>query len=410
VSNLIIMSYTLYPNKGSSFITGGSVKDSRGDPKNVLLPDERENLRSVYILTIPAFTWVKAPNPDPTWRSSHSCKNLNERKMIVIGGTQEDSPLAMEPRPNAIGIYDLVNLNWTETYDPNTKPYTRASIIQEVYANTTGQPSTWGDAALPGIFKVKAIQSTPTTSTISTPTGLPTLLSTSTTTSPPGKPQTNLKTIILASILSATFIIALILILTIYLCKRSIALRRAQTKIAALASSSKVPSSTNFYASENGSLPAEVHADRIWTEMLTTANYHEIDDNRVLPVWEIDGQERSWNGKAWIRRGSGAETASIYSVASRQTAGVFDFAPHASHMNDSPTLRSPVIPLPSPVLGSPSMRSMKGLRAPSVRSNVEDSLEWRRENYSGRPQMRSPIPLSIPQRPVLNVVTNGGWI
>jgi hypothetical protein len=108
-------------------------------------PNERESLSSVYILTIPAFTWVKAPNPDPTWRSEHTCENLNGRQMLVIGGFQEDLPQAMEPRPNGLGIYDLVNLNWTDTYDPNAQPYIRATIVNDVYMNTSGQPSTGGN-------------------------------------------------------------------------------------------------------------------------------------------------------------------------------------------------------------------------------------------------------------------------
>jgi hypothetical protein len=386
---------------------GGTLKDDKGITENVPTPDQRESLRSVYILTIPAFTWVKAPNPDPTWRSEHTCENLNERQMLVIGGVQEDLPQSTEPRPNGLGIYDLVNLNWTDTYDPNAPPYLSATIVKDVYTKSSGQPTTWGDPALPGIFKVKAIQSpSSTTSTVPTAAASSTATSTSTTTPRPAQ-QTSLLTIALTCTLSAVFLIALILILAIYLCKRSIAFRKAEAEMAL--ARSKPSSSTSTF--ENGSLPAEVHADRIWTEMLTTANYHEVEDSGFVPVWEIDGEEKGWGNREWIKTMSRVDSASVYSVDSKE-GRVLGFGTVTPSVVN-PGVRSPSMASPtmrSFSVASPSVRSVKSLRAPSVRSNVEDSLEWRREIYSGQPQERMPMPIPVPPRPVLSIITNGDWI
>jgi hypothetical protein len=395
-------------NEGFSFILGGTMKNNKGITNDVPTPDERESLRSVYILTLPAFTWVKAPNPDPTWRSQHACENLNGRQMLVVGGIQEDLPQATEPRPNSLGIYDMINLNWTDTYDPNVQPYIPATIIQDVYTKTSGQPSIWGDPALPGIFKVKAIEPpSSSTSTISTPTASPTAASTSTTPPRPAEPQTNLTTIILASTLSAIFLISLILILAVYLCKRSIAFRNAEIEIAALANS-KSSSVTSVSTTEKDSLPAEVHADMIWTEMLTTANYHEVADSGFVPVWEMDGaqKQRALKSKQWITTSNRIDSPSVYSVDERQ-GGIASFSSKASSVI-SPSLRSPV--LPSPVVASPSVKSIRSIRAPSIRSNVQDSLEWRRDMYDERPRVRMPVPIPIPPRPVLSLVTHGDWI
>ena len=382
------------------------MKDSKGAPKENLTPEDRENLRSVYILTIPAFTWVKAPNPDPTWRSLHTCENLNGRQMLVIGGTQEDLPQAMDPRPNGLGIYDLVNLNWTGTYDPDGQLYIQPSIVKELYIKTAGQPTAWGDPALPGIFKVKQINSPATTIPASTAPAVPT--STPVTLPSSETPHMNVKTIILASTLSATLFVVLLLVLTICLCKRSIAFRNAETDMAALVNS-KSSTSTSFSRTEGGSLPAEVHADRIWTEMLDSANYHEMDENRTTPVWEIDGAD---NGKAWIRKPSTVGSASIYSVNSRKNSNAFHVGQRPPDI-DSPTLSSPVFPIqhplsPSPIKGSPSMKSVRSARAPSVRSNVEDSLEWRRTMHKRGEEM--PVDIAVPSKPVLSLVTNGEWI
>jgi hypothetical protein len=328
--------------------------------------------------------------------------------MLVIGGFQEDLPQAMEPRPNGLGIYDLVNLNWTDTYDPNAQPYIRATIVNDVYMNTSGQPSTWGDPALPGIFKVKTIElPSSSTSTMSIAAATSTATSTATTLSRPAESRTDLTTIILTSTLSATFLIALILILTVYLCKHSIAFRKSEEEIAALATS-KSSSATSVIAFEKGDLPAEVHADMIWTEMLTTANYHEVADSGFVPIWEMDGgqNQKALESGQWITTASMVDSPSVYSVESKH-GGMVGFDGRASSVT-KPSIRSPG--LPGPIVGSPSIKSVRSIRAPGARSNVEDSLEWRREMYDGRPQVRMSMQIPIPPRPVLSLVTDGDWI
>lgn len=148
-----------------SFIYGGQEGKGGENPSATI----KEDLSSVYILTIPSFTWVKAPNERAAWRAWHTCKTIGNRHMISIGGRQQEKLDDPEPWPNGLGIFDMTTLNWTGSYDTNAQAYTRHSSIESVYTNTLGYPISWSDPALPEIFKVKSNNASSTDATTSSP-------------------------------------------------------------------------------------------------------------------------------------------------------------------------------------------------------------------------------------------------
>lgn len=124
-------------------------------------------MSKVFILSLPSFHWIEAPQPADTWRSSHACEAIgpatlgkhNKRQMISIGGTQDPSPNGVSPTKvqdawtSGMKILDLTALTWADDYDANAKAYERPDVVNTYYDENTGYPKVWGDPAVEAIFK-----------------------------------------------------------------------------------------------------------------------------------------------------------------------------------------------------------------------------------------------------------------
>jgi hypothetical protein len=111
-----------------------------------------EDFRTVYILTVPAFQWLRAPNQSPIRRLAHTCKIIGKRQMLSIGGTQEYGLGEPDPWTNGLGIFDMTTLNWTNAYDAAAPAYEQPNLVSQFYANNSRYPITWGDPELKSIF------------------------------------------------------------------------------------------------------------------------------------------------------------------------------------------------------------------------------------------------------------------
>ena len=138
-------------NHRRSFVYGGTQNRNAPVPSQSLADD----FRTVYILTVPAFQWLKAPNQSPIRRLAHTCKIIGKRQMISIGGTHEISHLNQQDDPwtNGLGIFDMTILNWTNAYDAAAPAYERPSLVSQFYANNSWYPIEWDDPELESIFK-----------------------------------------------------------------------------------------------------------------------------------------------------------------------------------------------------------------------------------------------------------------
>ncbi|OBT58193.1 hypothetical protein VE04_02010 [Pseudogymnoascus sp. 24MN13] len=104
-------------------------------------------MSKVFILSLPSFHWIEAPQPADTWRTSHACEAIgpatlgkhNKRQMISIGRHTG-------PKPQR-------SLTWADDYDANAKAYERPDVVNTYYDENTGYPKVWGDPALEAIFK-----------------------------------------------------------------------------------------------------------------------------------------------------------------------------------------------------------------------------------------------------------------
>ncbi|KFZ17849.1 hypothetical protein V502_04382 [Pseudogymnoascus sp. VKM F-4520 (FW-2644)] len=120
-----------------SFIFGGTAGTSSSNTATIL--------SKVYILTLPYFNWIEAPNPANHFRAGQSCAligpkstpNRHQRQMVVNNGMK---------------IFDLGNLTWSDDYDASATPYVRHSVISNYYANNPSYTVKWDDSALSSIF------------------------------------------------------------------------------------------------------------------------------------------------------------------------------------------------------------------------------------------------------------------
>ena len=98
----------------------------------------QSNFNQVYILSLPGFVWFKANNTSSEPRTGHTCELAGNRQMISIGGLNPTHSAAVnfsdvDINPQGLGIFDMVELNWTNTYDANAAPYTAPDVVKEWY-------------------------------------------------------------------------------------------------------------------------------------------------------------------------------------------------------------------------------------------------------------------------------------
>ncbi|KFY47383.1 hypothetical protein V494_00008 [Pseudogymnoascus sp. VKM F-4513 (FW-928)] len=124
-------------------------------------------MSKVFILSLPSFHWIEAPEPADTWRTDHFCETIapssigkhNRRQMVSIGGIQDPSPNGVKAADtqdawtSGMKVLDLTALTWSDQYLADAKAYERSDVVNKYYNENEGYPEVWGDPALEAIFK-----------------------------------------------------------------------------------------------------------------------------------------------------------------------------------------------------------------------------------------------------------------
>ena len=123
------------------FIYGGHndslVNGNRGNS-----PDEESsqlNYNVVYILSLPAFVWFKVNDTSGPAKYGHTCEHVGHGQMVSFGGHNPHDNLfasqnITDPFPQGLGIFNMNNLSWTNTYDATAPEYTAPPAVQEWYS------------------------------------------------------------------------------------------------------------------------------------------------------------------------------------------------------------------------------------------------------------------------------------
>ncbi len=105
----------------------------------------------VFVLSLPAFRWFRAPYAARRPRHAHTCHVVGQRHLLSVGGvdTTQDRPLAggggsaldlatfatRDPFPQGLGLFDITRLNWTTRYEANAAPYEQSAPVAAYYRN-----------------------------------------------------------------------------------------------------------------------------------------------------------------------------------------------------------------------------------------------------------------------------------
>ena len=128
-----------------------------------------KDYEDVFVLSLPAFNWFRASGTSAK-RAWHRCDLIGKRQMIVIGGAEPTAALGATPDPwtHGLGIFDMTELSWSNSYNASAQPYEQPSIVKQFYATNSPQPSSWNDPTLAAIFATKSATTTAKPSPTST--------------------------------------------------------------------------------------------------------------------------------------------------------------------------------------------------------------------------------------------------
>lgn len=128
----------------------------------------RDTSPEVYVLSLPGFVFFKGPIDAPP-RSDHQCAIVGkgQRQMISVGGVDGENrtftaPTTADPWTYGIGILDLSELRWKDTYDPKADAYDSPTIVKDWYEAGNLEHTHWDSEQVEAIFTGKDLTPTPT--------------------------------------------------------------------------------------------------------------------------------------------------------------------------------------------------------------------------------------------------------
>jgi hypothetical protein len=253
-----------------------------------------DELQTVYILTLPAFHWLVAPNMAPTGRFDHTCSLIGNRQMLSIGGvypTQEWQvwPMWTDPWANGLGIFDLTALNWTNAYNHTAASYKPSGLVTSYYSNNSRYPS-WSDSALQTIFE----SDNGTVSATSSPTSIPTPGNTGTSSSTSGQGRTGA---IVGGVVGGAVALAIIGAVCFYYMRKRRSINQTQVEMETNQASVEMDSKQTPVEMESKQTPVEMESKQMPVEMetnpATRAQLPTKEDLQAMPaaIYEVDGNE-----------------------------------------------------------------------------------------------------------------------
>ncbi|TGJ82613.1 hypothetical protein E0Z10_g6154 [Xylaria hypoxylon] len=112
----------------------------------------------VYVLSLPGFVFFKGPKDGPP-RSDHQCAIVGQgqRQMLSMGGVAGENrtftaPTTADPWTYGIGILDMTELKWTDSYNADAPDYDSPAIVKDWYDAGNLQDVHWDSEEIEDIF------------------------------------------------------------------------------------------------------------------------------------------------------------------------------------------------------------------------------------------------------------------
>ncbi|KAI2465088.1 hypothetical protein F4781DRAFT_41395 [Annulohypoxylon bovei var. microspora] len=105
----------------------------------------------VHVLSLPGFVFFDAQSPG-TPRADHACTVVGngKRQMLSYGGVDGGPGLrnpttTPDPWKQGLGVYDMTEMKWTDSYDPNAADYESPAVVADWYAQGGLDTVSWCD-------------------------------------------------------------------------------------------------------------------------------------------------------------------------------------------------------------------------------------------------------------------------
>lgn len=104
----------------------------------------------MYILTLPAFHWIRADAKATNYRSGPTCQ-VSGNQLISVGGWDSSQSPSKDPWTYSVGIFDMTELQWKDSFNHTAAAYARPEAVNSYYESNAVNP-TWGSSALQVAF------------------------------------------------------------------------------------------------------------------------------------------------------------------------------------------------------------------------------------------------------------------
>ncbi|KAI1632010.1 hypothetical protein F4809DRAFT_125862 [Biscogniauxia mediterranea] len=118
----------------------------------------RATSSDVHVLSLPGFVFFKSPSSG-TPRSDHECAVVGKgkRQLLSVGGVDGEfrnytSPTTADPWTQGLGIYDMSEMRWTSSFDPDAADYISPVVVNEWYAHGGLRNMRWDNNKLKDLF------------------------------------------------------------------------------------------------------------------------------------------------------------------------------------------------------------------------------------------------------------------
>ncbi|KAL8775528.1 MAG: hypothetical protein Q9209_000024 [Squamulea sp. 1 TL-2023] len=122
----------------------------------------------IFILTLPAFHWLKVDYPPQSPRAGHTCNAIGGSQILSVGGFDANPKIAWgeyedirksmfnttaDPFAQGLGIFDMTSLTWADHYTANAPQYVQSDLIKTFYRNNPGNGSQFSTNGLKDLFQ-----------------------------------------------------------------------------------------------------------------------------------------------------------------------------------------------------------------------------------------------------------------
>ncbi|KAK4239396.1 hypothetical protein C8A03DRAFT_43003 [Achaetomium macrosporum] len=110
------------PSPRSQFCLAG-FQNSEGGYEMIVMGgyDHRDKIlyKDTYILSLPGFVWITAPDSPTGARRTPACVSVGNRQLLMIGGTAVGGWENKDTAPQGLALFDMTEMKWKDSYDAN---------------------------------------------------------------------------------------------------------------------------------------------------------------------------------------------------------------------------------------------------------------------------------------------------